>query len=153
MNRPSQDFRRSAFGMATLAAAMTAGLLSTAASAEPGAFDGDWNVTLTCPPRHDADDDAKGYTHRFPATVAESELRGTYGHEGEPGWHHLHGRIRADGSATLRLDGIVNNPDYAINDAQRGKPYSYRVKARFDDARSGRGERLTGRACELRFTR
>ena len=64
----------------------------------------------------------------------------------------MHGKISEDGSATLRLDGIVNNPKYAINDAQRGKEYSYRVKASFEPA-SGVGQRLTGRACDFQFTR
>jgi len=84
--------------------------------------------------------------------VIDGQLAATHRKEGEPGWHFLHGRIRPDGDAALRLDGIVNNPRYAINDAPRGKPYSYRVKAHFDEA-SGSGQRLTGRICEFRFTR
>ncbi|MES2938787.1 MAG: hypothetical protein V4864_13960 [Pseudomonadota bacterium] len=107
---------------------------------------------MSCP-AHDADDDdAKGYTHRFPGQVVQGELSATHGKEGEPGWHFLHGRLQADGEANLRLEGIVNNPKYAINDAQRGKRYSYRVKARFDEAR-GSGRRLTGRVCEFAFSR
>lgn len=123
-----------------------------AAHAQAQPWDGAWTVTLTCPPHSDADDDAKGYTHRFPATVRDGELDAVHGREGEPGWHHLHGRIRRDGSAGLRLDGIVNNPRYAINDAPRGKAYSYRVKAQFG-ADAGSGERLTGRACAFAFSR
>ncbi|MEO6747773.1 MAG: hypothetical protein ABIS28_06415 [Caldimonas sp.] len=122
------------------------------AQAKAGPFDGAWNVTMTCPPHNEADDDAKGYTHRFVAEVQKSRMRGTHGKEGEPGWHFLHGKINDDGSATLRLDGIVNNPRFAINDAQRGKEYSYRIKAQFEPG-SGAGQRLTGRACEFRFTR
>lgn len=61
-------------------------------------------------------------------------------------------RIDEDGHAKLRLDGVVNNPTYAINDAERGKEYSYRVKAQFHDG-SGVGQRLTGRVCEFTFTR
>ena len=133
-----------------VAAALAAGVAS--AGAAPSAFDGAWNVTLTCPPHNAEDDDAKGYTHRFPATVEGGMLRGTHGSDGEPGWHDLHGRIGADGDASLRLDGIVSNPKYAINGAQRGKPYSYRVEAHFDE-RNGAGRRLTGRACEFQFTR
>ena len=103
---------------------------------------------MTCPPHNAEDDDAKGYTHRFPAEVQKSRIRGTHGKEGEPGWHHIHGKIDEDGTATLRLDGIVNNPKYAINEAQRGKEYSYRIKAKFE-ASSGVGQRLTGRLCEF----
>ena len=36
------------------------------AAAQPTRFDGSWNVVMTCPP-HNEDDEAKGYTHRFPA--------------------------------------------------------------------------------------
>jgi hypothetical protein len=125
---------------------------SAPAHAQATKFDGAWNVTMVCPPHDDRDDDAKGYTHRFPGAVANGELTATHGKEGEPGWHFLRGRIRSDGDATLRLDGIVNNPRYAINDAARGKQYSYRIKAHFE-ASSGAGQRLTGRVCEFAFTR
>ena len=107
---------------------------------------------MTCPAHNAADDDAKGYTHRFSAEVRNGRIRGTHGKEDEPGWHFLHGKINEDGSATLRLDGIVNNPNYAINDAERGKEYSYWIKAQFE-ASNGVGQRLTGRVCEFKFTR
>jgi hypothetical protein len=127
-------------------------LAAVPATAQQATFDGTWNVTMTCPAHNAEDDDAKGYTHRFAAQVEKSRIRGAHGKEGEPGWHLLQGKINDDGTATLRLDGVVNNPKYAINDAQRGKEYSYRVKARFE-ANSGVGQRLTGRVCEFTFTR
>lgn len=133
--------------LVSLCAAVAAG----ASHAEPTPYDGRWTVVLACPP-HTGDDDAKGYTHRFPAEVRDGVLRGVHGSEGEPGWHLLQGTVAADGSARLRLDGIVNNPDYAINDAPRGKRYSYRVLARFTES-SGSGRRLTGRACDFGFSR
>ena len=129
---------------------MTA-VLSPVARAQSTPFDGQWNVVLTCPP-HNEGEAAKGYTHRFFAQVQHGELRGTYGTEGEPGWHFLHGTIAPDGSANLRLDGIVNNPPHAINNSPRGKAYTYRVRARFEPS-SGTGERLSGRVCEFRFAR
>ena len=134
-----------------LALAALALCLPAASLAAPTPFDGAWNVTLRCPPHND-DDEAKGYTHRFPAQVVDGEMRGTHGEEGEPGWHLLYGTIAADGGAKLRLDGVVNNPEHAINKAQRGKKYSYRVRAQFTPT-SGSGERLTGRVCEFRFAR
>jgi hypothetical protein len=121
------------------------------ASAQATSFDGAWNVTLACPP-HSGDDDAKGYTHRFTGEVIDSQMRAVHGKEGEPGWHLVTGRIAADGSATLQVEGIVNNEKYAINNAQRGKAYKYRVKAQFDGS-SGTGERLTGRTCHFTFAR
>ena len=120
--------------------------------AEVTPFDGAWDVVLSCSTPNDEDDDAKGYTHRFKGMIIEGKLEATHGEEGKPGWHFLHGRLHADGKAMLRLDGIVNNSKYAINDAQRGKPYSYRIKAQFEQ-NSGRGQRLTGRDCDFQFTR
>ena len=131
---------------------LAAGIVASAgACAQSTPFDGAWNITLTCPPHHDADD-AKGYTHRFPATVSNGELRAVHGTEGEPGWHLLTGPIASDGSATLRLEGIVNSAEHAINKAQRGKAYKYRVKAQFEPT-AGTGQRMTGRVCTFRFTR
>ncbi|MEP6873339.1 MAG: hypothetical protein ABI887_03170 [Burkholderiales bacterium] len=124
---------------------------SSSAYSQATKFEGAWNVTMVCPPHND-DDEAKGYTHRFRGEVAGGEFSATHGQEGEPGWHFLRGQIKASGNATLRLDGIVNNPRYAINDAPRGKQYSYRVKAHFDET-SGSGQRLTGRVCEFTFSR
>ena len=121
------------------------------AAQAPSTFDGQWDVTLACPP-HNEDDDAKGYTHRFPATVKDGYLRGVHGTEGQPSYHLLTGRITADGKAALTLDGIVNNPAYAINNAQRGKPYSYRVRAQFE-ASSGTGQRIGKRKCDFEFRR
>jgi len=125
--------------------------VATAAAAQATSFDGPWNVTLACPP-HSGDDDAKGYTHRFPGEVTNGQMRAVHGQEGEPGWHLVTGRIAADGSATLQVDGIVYDEKYAVNHAQRGKAYKYKVRAQFD-ATSGKGERLTGRTCHFSFAR
>lgn len=139
--------RRLRLVLVVLAAAGPA--LAAAQAATP--FDGAWNVTLACPP-HSGDDDAKGYTHRFPGEVTNGRMRAVHGSEGEPGWHLVTGRIAPDGSATLQVDGIVNNEKYAINNAQRGKAYKYRVRAQFESGQ-GSGERLTGRVCHFTFTR
>ena len=138
---------RAAFVIALLAALGA----PWAARAEPTPFDGTWTVTLKCPPHVD-DEDAKGYTQVFSAQVVEGRLRGTHGQEGEPGYHLLQGPIAADGSAQLRLDGVVGNPDYALKHAGRGKPYTYRVRATFTPDK-GSGERTNGRVCTFRFNR
>ena len=115
------------------------------------AFDGTWEVTLTCPP-HNEDEDAKAYVHRFPAEVKAGVFRGTHGTEGEPGWHLVTGSIAPDGRAALALEGIVNNPDYAVGKAFRGKPYGYRVRALFEGS-NGSGQRVGKRKCDFRFQR
>lgn len=132
--------------------AVAAAAAATSAAAQATPFDGAWKVTLACPPHNASDDDAKGYTHRFAGEVTDGRMRAVLGKEGEPGWHLVTGRIAADGSANLQVDGMVNNEQYAINNAQRGKVYRYRVRAQFD-ASSGSGERLTGRVCHFTFAR
>ena len=79
-------------------------------------------------------------------------MRAVHGKEGEPGWHLVTGRIAADDSATLQVQGIVNDEKYALNNTPRGKAYKYKVKAQFDKS-SGSGERLTGRVCHFTFAR
>ena len=74
--------------------------------------------------------------------------------------HSLTGPIGADDGAQFELElepepepeGIVNNPAYAIDDAQRGKPYSYRARARFG-ATEGTGSRVGKRKCQFQFNR
>jgi hypothetical protein len=120
-----------------------------AAQAQTAAFDGTWNVKLSCPR---AQDGAKGYSRVFVAAVKNGHLLSVSGKEGEPGWQTLHGQIRPDGSASLILDGIVKNADYAVGDSPRGKPFTYEVQATFDGS-SGTGRRMSGRVCTFRFTR
>ena len=122
------------------------------ASEQPSKFDGSWNVTLACPPHNEEDRVVNGYTHRFPGKITNGQLRAVHGTEGQPNWHLLTGTIAADGTATLLLEGIVGNPDGAINRAPRGRPYKYSVQAQFEPS-SGAGERLTGRICHFTFSR
>lgn len=126
-------------------------LAGPGAWAQATRFDGVWKGTIVCPP-HSGTDDAKGYTHHFKGQVVNGELSATRGEEGEPGWHFLHGPIADSGDARLCLNGVVNNPNYAINKAHQGKRYSYRVNARFTET-SGTGERATGRVCTFSFSR
>jgi hypothetical protein len=122
------------------------------AAAEPSAFDGAWDVTLTCPPLRDDVDDAKGYTQRFSGQVKDGTLRATHGVEGQPSWHLLTGEIPPDGKAMLTIEGIVKSADYAVNNAPRGKAYTFRVRATFEGNR-GTGVRLGKRKCEFDFRR
>jgi hypothetical protein len=115
-------------------------------------FDGEWNVTLECPFHEGKANDAKGYRYQFPAEVKNGALRGSQGREGEPSWFFLTGTIAPDGTATLKADGIVGNQSSAANNAQRGTPYTYRVRARFERDK-GTGERIGTRKCDFTFVR
>lgn len=121
------------------------------AQSDPSPFDGTWDVALHCPVQS-GEDDAKGYERQFSAEIKNGTLRGVYGTEGAPGSHVLAGTLDAAGSAMLRVEGVVNNPDYVANTAVRGKPYNYRVKAQFSADR-GTGERIGRRVCNFLFTR
>ena len=125
-----------------------------AAKAQANPFDGRWKVVQHCPPRDGVDgvDGAKGYTQYFDVEVINGELRGAQGTPGEPGWFELRGTVAPDGTAALRRSGLVSNTDFAINQAPRGKAYSFRVSAKFEGA-AGIGQRMSGRPCEFRFSR
>jgi hypothetical protein len=115
-------------------------------------FDGEWSVTLDCPFHEGKTNDAKGYRYQFPAEVKNGLLRGSQGREGEPSWLLLTGTIAPDGSANLKADGIVGNQSAAANKAQRGTPYTYRVRAQFERDK-GTGERIGTRKCDFTFVR
>jgi hypothetical protein len=136
-------------GLATLIIVVA---LGPGVAAAPSAFDGTWDVTLTCPPLKDDVDDAKGYTQRFSGQVKDGMLRATHGVEGQPSWHLLTGEIPPDGKAMLSIEGIVKSADYAVNHAARGKAYTFRVRATFEGDH-GRGVRLGKRKCEFDFRR
>ena len=137
--------------LASCVLAAIVGGLPAMAMAQATPFDGTWNVTLTCPPTSEKEG-AKGYTHKFPAEVKDGQLLGEYGKEGELGWQRLRGQIAANGSASLMLDGIVSNSEYAVGHSPAGKAFRYQVRAKFE-ASAGAGQRTSGRVCEFRFAR
>jgi hypothetical protein len=124
--------------------------LSRDAAAQTTAFDGFWDVTLTCPPFNEEDDEANGYVHKFPAEIKNGALRGVYGTIGHAGYHLLTGTIAPGGRADLKLEGIVSSPGHAINNAYRGKSYSYKVRADFEPTK-GTGRRIGKRKCDFAF--
>jgi hypothetical protein len=139
------------FGLCVVAALIAQiGTHALAQNATP--FDGAWTVTLDCPTHKEGDDFAKAYREVFPAEVKAGALRGLLGAEGQPGCMLLTGKIARDGKANLKLDGMVSNERYAINDAPRGKPYTYKVRAQFEPTK-GTGERLGQRKCDFTFVK
>jgi len=111
-------------------------------------FDGIWSVTIQCPPYSTA----SGYTLRFPVEVKEGVLSGQYGTEGQPSSVTLKGKIQPDGRAIVDARGMTGDPNLTVGRMTRGSVYSYRVDARFDDAR-GTGERAETRPCTLTFVK
>lgn len=119
-----------------------------AALAAPSAFDGTWDVALTCPPT--AEGRADGWNYQFTATVTDGLLHGERGVRGEPGSLRLDGPIAASGEADLVAEGLTNNPRYALYGVQKGTPYKHPVRARFG-ATKATGSWTTIRTCTLAF--
>lgn len=123
---------------------------SSAKDADVQRFDGTWGVTLTCADFKDAKGGAKGYKYRFLAHVKDGVLSGEHGRENESGWLRYDGRIERDGTATISAKGITGDPQTSVGQISRGTPYSYRVKAEFEES-SGRGTRVDLRPCDVIF--
>ncbi|MCP3709713.1 hypothetical protein M3I54_22480 [Paraburkholderia sp. CNPSo 3274] len=129
--------------------AVCAGLAGTPAAHAAGTFDGDWNVTLTCPK---AIDGTSGYRYQFPAEIQQNVLHGEHGERDAGGWLTLDGKLEPDGSATLVAQGLAAPSPYATGHANTKAPYSYEVSAQFD-ATSGSGSRTTARKCDFVFVK
>jgi hypothetical protein len=125
-----------------------------AQSAAGGRFDGNWQTTLTCPPKGNTE----GYTWQIPSVIQGSNFRGERGAAGQPGYLLIEGKIAPDGHAKLSANGIVTSRKYARGVfAHGGADYSYDIKAEFKDT-EGTGVRnaglgIEGRPCTFEFTR
>jgi hypothetical protein len=114
-------------------------------------FDGDWQVTMTCP-NNTEKSAARGYKRQFPAQVKNGVLRGEIGVAESAGWLRIEGPIGADGNAGLDARGRTGDPDYAAQHPPPSSPYAYHIDARFEGAR-GSGRRLEQRVCNFAFER
>jgi hypothetical protein len=139
---------------AALALAMTCGSEASAdstpqASPPPkaSAYDGLWDVTLTCPV---ADDGAKGYVYVFPARVKGGFIHGEHNAQGTAGWLTVDGPIAEDGSAVLVANGLTGKPAYSVGRVETLTPYSYHIAAQFNSGH-GTGTRKELRPCSLDF--
>ena len=129
--------------------AVCAGLGAIPASHAAGTFDGNWNVTLSCPKGAVG---TSGYRYQFPAEIQENVLHGEHGDRDAGGWLTLDGKLEPDGSATLVAQGVTAPSSRAMSRANSKTPYSYEVSAQFD-ATSGSGSRTTARKCDLVFVK
>ncbi|PDT91261.1 hypothetical protein CO669_04375 [Bradyrhizobium sp. Y36] len=141
---------------ATLAKARVEGLKQKVAVAPSGNarttgskdFDGNWDVTLNCPPTGKA----QGFTRPLVATVANGVFHAEA--QGRDGVNRLEidGQIPADGKTTLSARGTTGASTYTLNNLAPGSPYAFTVDAQFDRTR-GSGKRNEARACNLVFVK
>jgi len=141
----SRRFRQFAFILLGFLA-----LLTVARSAKATGFDGTWAVVLDAPEHNYDSGIARAFTFHFAATVKDGVLHGVEGKEGEPGSLTLDGKIKPDGTADLKVFGVVGHSEYAIGHLASGSTYGYLVKAKFQ-GNHGTGTRVGGRATNFTF--
>ncbi|WP_314963246.1 caspase family protein [Bradyrhizobium cosmicum] len=111
-------------------------------------FDGNWDVTLNCPPTGKA----QGFTRPLAATVTNGVFHAEA--QGKEGVNHLEidGQIAADGKTTLSARGTTGVSAYTLNNLAPGSPYAFTVDAQFERSR-GSGKRNEARPCNLVFVK
>lgn len=129
-------------------------VLSSAASIAAEKFDGAWLTTQSCP----AKGKMEALVRQIPSVIQDNNLRGEKGTPDQPGYEIIQGKIDENGNANLTVNGILANRTNAHGlFAHKGEPYSYTVKAHFEDAQ-GKGTRDTGlgiesRPCDFTFAK
>jgi len=141
---------------ATLARARVEGLKQKVALAPSGNprttgskdFDGNWDVTLHCPPSGKA----QGFTRPLVATVTSGVFHAEA--QAKEGINRLEidGQIPSDGKTTLSARGTTGASTYTLNNLAPGSPYAFTVDAQFDRTR-GSGKRNEARPCNLVFVK
>ena len=115
-------------------------------------FDGTWHTHVDCP----AKGNMEAFAWEFDSVIADGNLRGVRGTEGEPGSFVLTGKINEDGSAKLTGNGVLGSRKNARGlFAHKGEEYSWDVRAQFKDT-DGTGTRNEGlgivsRPCSFEF--
>jgi hypothetical protein len=112
-------------------------------------FDGTWSVMQIC---EKTSEGALGYTWRYDADVKNGRFVGQYRNKGQVPSMTLDGQIQADGSATLRAQGISADAEHNIKFAPAQTPISFQVVAKFD-GNKGNGSRVAGRVCKFTFSK
>jgi len=134
---------------ASLAKAKIEDLSKAADAAKPtNPLDGTWIVKETCektPPFPAA-------SLQYAVRVKGGTLHTTFGSEGKPGWVVFDGKIEADGSAAVAVDGLT---DPAKDPVHRppGTPYHYVLVLQFKDSSAVGARTQTPRPCSVELSK
>ena len=123
-------------------------------------FDGNWAATANFPEYKDPSGSiAKAATMNFPVEIKNGLLQGEWKSKTTSASFKINGKIGADGTAILNLQGITGPEEYNIKDnssgeshTRAGKPYGFEIKARFN-GRRGTGKRIGGRGTAYDFVK
>jgi hypothetical protein len=113
----------------------------TKAASDTTAFDGTWQVTMSARNYDNPNSTmSDAYAYHFSMIVKNGVLHGERGNRGMWDFYEIDGKIAADGTATLRADGITGaGTQFTKGHSPPGKPYTYAVSAQFK-GRNGSGK-------------
>jgi len=125
--------------------------MGVSAQAENSAFDGTWNVKISCEQTFNA----SAYTYKFVAQIKDGQLSGQYGEEDKPNSLKISGKIEPDGSSMLQATGLTGKTGPKASAV--GQAYNYAIKAQFNGSQ-GNGARMQTlksgqRNCDYLFTK
>ncbi|MGA9585570.1 MAG: hypothetical protein WBQ95_09595 [Terracidiphilus sp.] len=72
-------------------------------------FDGNWVTKMECPPKGNT----QGYMWVIQSSIENSNFHGEHGTASQGGYLLIEGKIKEDGSAKLKANGIVASRKYA----------------------------------------
>ena len=121
---------------------------SPAAATGANAFDGAWDVTVSCP----GQGKIASYARHLEATVKDGMFNADDSVTRKDNWLKIEGPIGKSGKAKLNARGITGDPKYNMNGVKSGVPYAYTIDAQFEGTR-GSGKRNELRACTLMFAK
>jgi hypothetical protein len=114
---------------------------NTKAASDTTAFDGTWSVTMSA---HNYDNPnsymSEAFAYHFSMNVKNGVLHGERGNRGMESFYEINGTIAADGSATIRVNGITGPSKFSRGHVPPGTPYTYAATANFT------GRRGTGKS-------
>ncbi|OPZ00878.1 hypothetical protein A5906_22405 [Bradyrhizobium sacchari] len=137
-----------ACAFADLARSRIAALAKSADEAKQiSAFDGTWIGRERC--QAEGPFPESYYQHAL--RIKNGVLHAAFGDDGKPGSSIYDGKIEADGSASIRVRGLLPENDPLRRPA--GSPYQYKIVLALKDA-SGSGVRTeTSRPCQMELTK
>jgi len=128
---------------ASLVTSVFAILTMTLVAQNATTFDGTWSVTMSARNYQNPNGTMSlAYAWHFSMTVKNGILHGERGNRGIGDFYEINGTIAADGTATIRADGITGKgTEFTKGHRSPDTPFSYAVTAQFED-RHGTGKSI-----------
>lgn len=128
------------------------GVLAQDTGALSSAYDGRWNVVLTCTETTDKTGLIKGYDYAFFVDIAAGKVHGQYGAPGHAASATYDGVVHADGKLEIKAIGKTGKSEYAVGKVRSGTRYGYDLQGQLQGS-GGQAVRTSLRPCTAVFTR